>query len=93
MAGFHFYNGLDGTRISLPPAPSGRCVVLSSLLSCSGAHLSTLLARAVLAARPEEPERVMFGTIHADNAGAYPAALRAGRADVGGWVQLGLSGL
>ena len=57
-----------------------------------GAHLTTLLVRAILAARPEEPRRVLFGTIHADNAGAYPAALRAGRADVGGWVQLGLHG-
>jgi GNAT superfamily N-acetyltransferase len=56
----------------------------------SGAHLTTLLARAILAARPAEPGRVLFGTIHADNAGAYPAALRAGRHDVGGWVQLKL---
>ncbi len=55
-----------------------------------GAHLTTLLARAILVARPEEPGRMLFGTIHADNAGAYPAALRAGRMDVGGWVQLRL---
>lgn len=55
-----------------------------------GVHLTTLLARAVLEARPSEPGRVLFGTIHADNAGAYSAALRAGRADVGGWVQLKL---
>ncbi|WP_424952029.1 GNAT family N-acetyltransferase [Deinococcus sp.] len=50
-----------------------------------GAHLTTLLARALIA--DAEPGRVLFGTIHADNAGAYPAALRAGRLDVGGWVQ------
>ena len=58
----------------------------------SGAHLTTLLTRAILAARPEEPGRVLFGTIHPDNTGAYPAALRAGRTDVGGWVQLPLQG-
>lgn len=55
-----------------------------------GAHLSTLLARAVLTGT--EAGRALFGTIHADNAGAYPAALRAGRRDVGGWVQLELQG-
>ncbi|WP_407571168.1 hypothetical protein [Deinococcus altitudinis] len=53
-----------------------------------GPHLTTLLARALLA--DAEPGRALFGTIHADNAGAYPAALRAGRLDVGGWVQLKL---
>ena len=55
-----------------------------------GPHMTTLLARAVLKARPSEPGRVLFGTIHADNAGAYSAALQAGRMDVGGWVQLEL---
>ena len=55
-----------------------------------GAHLTTLLARTVLEKRPAEPERALSGTIHADNARAYSAALRAGRADVGGWVQLEL---
>ena len=54
-----------------------------------GAHLTTLLARALL--KGPEPTRLLFGTIHADNAGAYPAALRAGRHDVGGWVELPLS--
>lgn len=53
-----------------------------------GAHLTTLLARELLAG--PEPTRLLFGTIHADNAGAYPAALRAGRHDVGGWVELPL---
>ncbi len=53
-----------------------------------GPHLTTLLARTLLETR--EPGRVLLGTIHADNAGAYPAALRAGRRDVGGWVQLPL---
>jgi len=55
-----------------------------------GAHLTTLLARSVLEKRPSEPGRALFGAIYADNAGAYSAALRAGRADVGGWVQLEL---
>jgi GNAT superfamily N-acetyltransferase len=54
-----------------------------------GAHLTTLLARALLAG--PEPTRLLFGTVHADNAGAYPAALRAGRHDVGGWVELPLT--
>lgn len=53
-----------------------------------GPHLTTLLARALMA--DAEPGRILFGTIHADNAGAYPAALRGGRQDVGGWVQLKL---
>ncbi|WP_456829136.1 GNAT family N-acetyltransferase [Deinococcus sp. UYEF24] len=53
-----------------------------------GPHLTTVLARALLA--DAEPGRVLFGTIHADNAGAYPAAQRGGRLDVGGWVQLEL---
>jgi len=53
-----------------------------------GAHLTTLLARALV--EGAEPGRVLLGTIHVDNAGAYPAALRAGRYDVGGWVQLPL---
>ena len=54
-----------------------------------GAHLTTLLARELLAG--PEPTRLLFGTIHADNAGAYTAALRAGRHDVGGWVELPLT--
>lgn len=53
-----------------------------------GPHLTTLLARKLMA--DAEPGRVLFGTIHADNAGAYRAAMRAGRLDVGGWVQLDL---
>lgn len=53
-----------------------------------GAALTTLLARALL--KEAEPNRVLFGTIHADNAGAYAAARRAGRLDVGGQVQLAL---
>lgn len=49
-----------------------------------GAALSLALARGV-----ERPgEQFLFGTIHAENTAAYRAALRAGRADVGGWVQL-----
>lgn len=53
-----------------------------------GQHLTTLLARELLTAG--DRHRLLFGTIHADNAGAYPAAIRAGRSDVGGWVQLPL---
>ncbi len=48
-----------------------------------GPHLTTLLARAL-----PQPERVLLGTVHADNRGARNAALRAGRLDVGGWAQL-----
>ncbi|WP_420596210.1 GNAT family N-acetyltransferase [Deinococcus sp.] len=50
-----------------------------------GAALSTLLARSL----PEQ-QRVLIGTIHAENWGAITGALRAGRVDVGGWVQVGL---
>ena len=50
-----------------------------------GAALSTLLARAL----PDQG-RILIGTIHAENRGAITAALRAGRVDVGGWVQLKL---
>lgn len=47
-----------------------------------GAHLTTLLARALPGA-----DRVLLGTVHAENRGARGAALRAGRLDLGGWVQ------
>ncbi|THJ64925.1 GNAT family N-acetyltransferase [Arthrobacter echini] len=50
-----------------------------------GQHLITLLAREL-----PEPDRVLIGTIHADNRGAIQSALRAGRHDVGGWFQLPL---
>ncbi|WP_293913935.1 GNAT family N-acetyltransferase [Deinococcus sp.] len=50
-----------------------------------GPSLSTLLARAL-----PQPERVLVGTIHAENVGAVRAAKAAGRVDVGGWVQRGL---
>lgn len=50
-----------------------------------GTHLTTLLAREL-----PERQRVLLGTIHADNRGALEAALRAGRRDVGGWFQLPL---
>jgi hypothetical protein len=51
-----------------------------------GASLSMLLAGALLA-RDGRPDRVLLGTIHADNRGAVQAALAAGRLDVGGWVR------
>ena len=50
-----------------------------------GAFLSTLLARAL----PDQ-HCILIGTIHAENRGAITAATRAGRVDVGGWVQLKL---
>ncbi|GGR00032.1 GNAT family N-acetyltransferase [Deinococcus ruber] len=50
-----------------------------------GPHLTTLLARAL-----PDTGRILFGTIHADNRGAREAALRAGRLDVGGWVNAAL---
>lgn len=50
-----------------------------------GAHLTTLLA-----GRLPQRDRVLIGTIHADNRGAMEAAARAGRYDVGGWLQLPL---
>jgi len=50
-----------------------------------GAALSTLLARSL----PDQ-SRVLIGTIHAENRGAITAATRAGRVDVGGWVQVAL---
>ena len=47
-----------------------------------GSHLSTLLAQAL-----PDPSRILIGTIHADNRGAIQSATRAGRKDVGGWLQ------
>jgi GNAT superfamily N-acetyltransferase len=47
-----------------------------------GAHLSTLLARAL----PLPDEQLLLGEVHADNRPAYRAALAAGRVDVGGEV-------
>lgn len=52
-----------------------------------GPHLTTLLARSL-----PDPDRVLIGTVHADNRGAVAAALAAGRHDVGGWVQVPLQG-
>jgi GNAT superfamily N-acetyltransferase len=50
-----------------------------------GPHLSTLLARAL-----PDPTRILIGTIHTANHGARTAALKSGRHDVGGWLQLAL---
>ncbi|WP_202630471.1 hypothetical protein [Deinococcus alpinitundrae] len=50
-----------------------------------GAALSTLLARSL----PDQ-SRVLIGTVHAENRGAVTAAIRAGRVDVGGWIQVAL---
>ncbi|HEX4359519.1 MAG TPA: GNAT family N-acetyltransferase [Pseudonocardia sp.] len=50
-----------------------------------GPHLTTLLSHVL----PDQ-ERVLVGTIHAANRGALHAAESAGRADVGGWIQVGL---
>ena len=71
--------GLDAyvvQEIILSPAFRGRGY---------GASLSTLLARAL----PDQ-RRVLIGTIHAENKGAITAALKAGRLDVGGWLQVRL---
>jgi hypothetical protein len=51
-----------------------------------GPHLTTLLA----ASLPDQT-RILTGTIHAANTGARAAALKAGRHDVGGWLQLPLA--
>ncbi len=51
-----------------------------------GAHLARLLASEL----PDQ-NRVLIGTIHADNRGAQQAARRAGRHDVGGWLQVPLT--
>jgi GNAT superfamily N-acetyltransferase len=47
-----------------------------------GHQLSMLLAREV----PLDDHELLVGTIHAANVGAYRAALRAGRVDVGGEI-------
>ncbi|GIH08880.1 hypothetical protein Rhe02_69470 [Rhizocola hellebori] len=50
-----------------------------------GPYLTTLLARAL-----PDATRILVGTIHANNQGARHAAERAGRRDIGGWIQLPL---
>lgn len=50
-----------------------------------GQHLTSLLAQEL-----PDRDRVLKGTIHADNRGALEAAKRAGRHDVGGWLQTSL---
>ncbi|MFD2082683.1 hypothetical protein SAMN05421678_111131 [Actinopolymorpha cephalotaxi] len=52
-----------------------------------GPHLTTLLARAL----PDDGRRVLVGTVHSGNRGAREAAERAGRVDVGGWIQVPLA--
>lgn len=49
-----------------------------------GKHLSPLLAKAL----PMPDDECLMGTIHADNAPAYRAAIAAGRVDVGGEVRI-----
>lgn len=51
-----------------------------------GPHLTGLLARKL-----PDLDRVVKGTIHADNRGALGAAQQAGRHDVGGWLQIPLT--
>ncbi|MDX3000941.1 GNAT family N-acetyltransferase [Kribbella solani] len=51
-----------------------------------GRHLSALLAQSL-----PDPTRILIGTIHSANHGARTAALRAGRQDIGGWLQLPLN--
>ncbi|GAA3150044.1 GNAT family N-acetyltransferase [Kribbella aluminosa] len=50
-----------------------------------GRHLSTLLAQAL-----PDPTRILIGTIHSANHAARTAALKSGRQDIGGWLQLPL---
>jgi GNAT superfamily N-acetyltransferase len=47
-----------------------------------GTHLSTLMAQALPDTHP-----ILIGTIHANNNGATTAATKAGRQDIGGWLQ------
>jgi GNAT superfamily N-acetyltransferase len=51
-----------------------------------GKHLSPLLAKGI----PMGAGECLMGTIHAENAPAYQAALDAGRVDVGGEVRISL---
>lgn len=51
-----------------------------------GSCLTTLLAQEL-----PERDKVLIGTIHANNRGALQAARRAGRHDVGGWLQVPLT--
>jgi hypothetical protein len=44
----------------------------------------------MLAVRLPDQDRVLMGTIHADNKGSLQSALRAGRHDIGGWSWLPL---
>lgn len=50
-----------------------------------GHHLMGLLAKQL-----PDRDRILVGTIHADNRGALEAAKRSGRHDIGGWLQLPL---
>ncbi|MFB9992487.1 GNAT family N-acetyltransferase [Deinococcus oregonensis] len=67
----HGLNAYTVQELILSPACRGRGY---------GAALTTFLAQAV-----PEPDRVLLGTIHAENRGARQAALQAGRIDIGGW--------
>jgi L-amino acid N-acyltransferase YncA len=52
-----------------------------------GSHISNLLAEAL-----PDHSRILIGTIHAANRGSIQSAIRAGRFDLGGWLQYRLSG-
>lgn len=89
---------LNGTWAGILAAePDSRCgvkgaTVVELLLAPEhrgrgfGKHLSPLLAKSL----PFADDECLMGTIHADNAPAYHAALAAGRHDVGGEVRLPL---
>jgi L-amino acid N-acyltransferase YncA len=51
-----------------------------------GSHISRLLAQAL-----PDHSRILIGTIHAANRGSIQSAIRAGRFDLGGWLQYRLS--
>lgn len=72
-----------GSRRGLPGAVVAELVLAQPFRGRGlGSQLSTLLARSV----PLDDHELLVGTIHVDNYGAYRAALRAGRVDVGGEI-------
>jgi L-amino acid N-acyltransferase YncA len=78
---------LEGQNLGLP-AYTVQDIILAATYRGRGygSHLTTLLARAL-------PDDFPFlvGTIHANNRGARTAALKAGRTDIGGWIQYPLT--
>lgn len=89
----HSWAGWVGATTESSPSLGLRCyTVLEIILAPEfrghgyGRHLTRLLAQEL-----PDRDRVLMGTIHADNLGALEAAQRAGRRDVGGWFQVPLT--